>query len=1060
MSASISIDLLKQMQTPPVPQLRTISSTGTRLRLVRLDEITEENPSGYRGALANVYATLDAEEGTQFLYLLEGQAGRVTLYFGVIEAQHTETGYEAMKNLRSALEGQLPGIHLTAEVDEAEIQAITARLAASPHRGLVLGVPTVQEEGADNDEEDFQGIERLVRTLTTGPKPDEPNTAYWQLAIVFQPLTRETRRQQLEAAFDLGSSLAPLVRTSIQASGNTSEQKGHSYSVSTAQGENVSRSDAFGRSEGASETKGHGKSYSTSSSSSSSGTNTNTSETKNVGTNESVTKTTGTSTTHTQSDSASLSRTQGGSLSVNQEITDKRAQHLLDHLEKQLIPRLQKGVTKGLLCTATYLFAENPSTYRRLKNTFCATYQGGEPTLTPLQVLDVPAAGDLSLPLLSKPLAGSLALFHSLHAPNAGPFGSLLTVEELALIAGLPRRELPGLKRRKIVDFAVDLPKVPDDYALQLGEVIDRGRRQPKNPLCLNTADFNKHIFVTGVTGAGKTTTCLNLLLESRLPFLVIEPAKTEYRVLASQIADLSIYRPNGDLQRSLRINPFALVHKGQTIKSHASLLRNIFAAVFPLEASMPYLIEQAILRAYEEKGWNLTDNSFLVADNPFDPAARAWPTMSDMIRQLDILIPEQGMGREFEEKYRGSLVSRLTSLTHGVLGDVLDVPQSLDFVALLDQRVVIELEEVKDSEGKALMMALLLGNISEAIRHRHRNNPDFRHLTLVEEAHRLLSRPEAGDAARSHAVEEFANLLAEVRKYGEGLIIADQIPAKLIPDVIKNTHVKIVHRLFAEDDRNAMGEAMMMDDKQRDFLPNLAAGEAIVFCGGWHAPVHAQIRSDGAQTDRPPLPEAAITAKMVAQLWGERARYYPLLTRLDPLVAGDAPEARFADFIQQSRTALLNLLRINPYAQPGKNSSSSGALQKIADRSLAKVQQWLTTWQPLVRDDPDYAARWQALSGLARPCHPLTAPLLTLMLDSNPRPLTQAKNPPAWVPLLDGFDWPLWVRSLDALLDVLEAATDAKDFKDRLQPHKLQPRELQRDLMKVLEQVGQFQSF
>lgn len=51
--------------------------------------------------------------------------------------------------------------------------------------------------------------------------------------------------------------------------------------------------------------------------------------------------------------------------------------------------------------------------------------------------------------------------------------------------------------------------------------------------------------------------------------------------------------------------------------------------------------------------------------------------------------------------------------------------------------------------------------------------------------------------------VEMFCNLLAAVRKYGEGLIIADQIPNKLIPDVIKNTHTKIVHRLFSAVDRN-----------------------------------------------------------------------------------------------------------------------------------------------------------------------------------------------------------------------------------------------------------------
>jgi hypothetical protein len=240
------------------------------------------------------------------------------------------------------------------------------------------------------------------------------------------------------------------------------------------------------------------------------------------------------------------------------------------------------------------------------------------------------------------------------------------------------------------------------------------------------------------------------------------------------------------------------------------------------MEASMPMMVEAAILASYEEKGWDIDENEYLLGGDPFDPIFRAWPTMSDMVRQLDMLIPTYGLGKEFEEKYRGSLVSRLRSLTDGTLGRILDVPQSIDFHALLERHTVIELEELQGGEEKALLMALLLGAINESMRARHEANPDFRQLTLIEEAHRLLSRPEPGDKAAALAVESFADMLAEVRKYGTGLIIADQIPAKLIPDVIKNTHCKIVHRLFAEDDRRAMGESMMMDEAQRNFLPNL----------------------------------------------------------------------------------------------------------------------------------------------------------------------------------------------------------------------------------------------
>lgn len=1043
--ARIDASLLRSIQSTPQPQLACLEMPQPKLRLMRLDEINDGTASTYRSALANVYATLDADDGTSFLYLLDGGPEGVSLHFGIIESHTDADSHEAFKNLWGTLEGQLPGINLS-KVEN--IEPLVLRLKASRFQGVVLGVPTSQDDGQESAEENFQGIERLVRTLVSRRGNKDPNATRWQLAVICQPLSRLESRKRLDAAYELASEIAALVRTSIQASGNTSEQKGSSYSNSTADGENRSRADSRGKSEGVSDTRTHGTSKSSGSSSSSSGRNSSTAEAKNCGTNEGVTKTTGTSTTRTESDSINLSRTGGSSLGITQELTDKRSQHLLEHLEKILIPRLQKGVTKGLFCTAIRLCADSPSTYRSLKRTLCATYQGGEATASPLEVLDLPedhAGQALRLPLLAQPLEPRAAVFHSLgagRAPNS--LGSLLTADEVALVAGLPRQELPGLRRRKTVEFTVALPHPGETDAIDLGEVIDCGRRQPSNRVRLDQADLNKHSFITGVTGAGKTTTCLNLLVESEFPFLVIEPAKTEYRALHGRLdGEIDYYRPNGDPHRSLRLNPFALLHRKQKLKSHASFLRNAFAAIFPMEASMPYLVEQAILRAYEEKGWDLADDSCLLADDPFNPAVRAWPTMSDMIRQLDVLIPEQGMGKEFEEKYRGSLVSRLTSLTHGVLGDVLDVPQSIDFNALLDRHVVIELEEIKDGEGKALMMALLLGAVSEAIRQRHSDDPAFRHLTLLEEAHRLLSRPEPGDKARAMAVDSFADLLAEVRKYGEGLIIADQIPAKLIPDVIKNTHTKIVHRLFAEDDRRAMGEAMMMDDDQRDFLPNLATGEAIVFCGGWHGPTHAAIRSDHAGTDRPPLADADIEARAIGQLWRERGRYYPSLTALGWLASRHKAPDCFARFVRDTRKALGHLLALNPHSRGHKFESRH-------PQRFTALQGWLNDWQTLAIAEPLSVDAWKQLSGQPLPGQPLTAPLMALLYDASPRPHSQAKPKSAW-PWL-AADWESWQKAIDTLLEHVAAGSDAADLVKHMNEV--------RGLKRVMEDLGQYQSF
>ncbi|MDP3230677.1 MAG: hypothetical protein Q8N13_22255 [Acidovorax sp.] len=1027
-------------QMPALRFATPVAQPSPEVRLIRLDEINEERHQAYRQALANVYATLDHDQPVRLLYLLDGGPTGVNLYFGVVaDAANADLLHDAMQNLRGALEGQLPGINFGAEIEVGQRNTLLDRLCQSARQGLLLGTPTGQEQDQTNEELNFQDMDRLVRALQSGSGGD---TDSWQLAIVSQPLTRQKIHQQLDAAYALSSQLTQYISTNVQLGDNISRQTGTSNGTSESRGSNSgtskttgdnrsvtagnnrsdtkgdNTSDTRGKNQGGSESKNSGRSSNSSSNSSSTsssqdknwgssesrtnGTSTSdttgTSNSKTLGTSTSDSHTKGLSLTHSTNDGTSQSDTTGHSLNVSKEITDKRAQHLADYLDKQLIARLQKGLTKGLFHSAVYLAAENTALYQRLKNTVRATFQGSETTLCPLEVHDLPSGTPgqrqlLRLPVLAEtpPLDG--LLFRSLHAGAHNSLGSLMTADELAIVASLPQHELQGIRRRKAVEFIVDLPD-PQGETLDLGTVIDRGRPYPNNRVRLIRKDLNKHVFVTGVTGAGKTTTCLNLLLESDLPFLVIEPAKTEYRELATILSGIDYYRPNGDDHQSLRINPFALVREGQRIKSHAGFLKNVFAAVFPMEASMPMMVEAAILAAYEDKGWDIDDNEFLTGGDPFDPLARAWPTMSDMIRQLDRLIPTYGLGKEFEEKYRGSLVSRLRSLTDGTLGQVLDVPQSLSFDALLDRRAVIELEELQGGEEKALLMALLLGGINEAIRARHAKEPGFRHLTLIEEAHRLLSRPEPGDKATAMAVEAFADMLAEVRKYGEGLIIADQIPAKLIPDIIKNTHTKIVHRLFAEDDRRAMGEAMMMDDEQRDFLPNLGTGEAIIFCGGWHGAAHAAIRHDRAQTDNHEKPALDLAACGAQQLWRERKRYYPQFCGLGWLsMEGNDPQ-QFARFVRDTRQAQKQLLRlIDPAVKPAH-----------AEAAFARLKKWHTEWQPLAQEQ-------------------LPTAWMDLLLDANPRPHTDQK---VLSPLNSGE---FLVRVTGTLIALLAQSTSVQEW-------------------------------
>lgn len=207
-------------------------------------------------------------------------------------------------------------------------------------------------------------------------------------------------------------------------------------------------------------------------------------------------------------------------------------------------------------------------------------------------------------------------------------------------------------------------------------------------------------------------------------------------------------------------------------------------------------------------------------------------------------VVESKHFSAQMQADYIGSLVSRLSNLTVGSKGSMLNCEHSTDFRFIAHNNIILEMEELKSPEDKALFMGFVLSRLSAVIKEEHRKNHNYKHLTLIEEAHRLLSKVEYGDiGSKKAAVETFTDLLAEVRKYGEGLIIVDQIPNKLAPEVLKNTNTKIIHKILAKDDKEAVGDTMLMDDRQKEYLSALEVGNAIVFSEHTEKPIHIHIK-------------------------------------------------------------------------------------------------------------------------------------------------------------------------------------------------------------------------
>ncbi len=390
-------------------------------------------------------------------------------------------------------------------------------------------------------------------------------------------------------------------------------------------------------------------------------------------------------------------------------------------------------------------------------------------------------------------------------AVPASPFCG--STELLAALATPPRSEIPGLRLALRPDF--DVTQEVTGSAICLGDILDRNR-MPAGPFMLPLESLNRHVFVCGATGAGKSQTVRSLLeaaARHRVPWLVVEPAKAEYRLMACRIAETEVVRIRlGEADAiAAGLNPLepAADASGRRfpLQTHADLVKALFIAAFQSEEPFPQVLSAALTRVYEEAGWDLA------LGEPAGASA-AYPALTDLQRAAEHVVNEIGYSQRVTDDVLGFIRVRLSSLRQGTTGRFLEGGHQIDFGKLMRKNVVLEIEDVGDDRDKAFLMGTVLIRLAEHLRLAHRaqapraGGSTLSHLTVIEEAHRLLRRPEAaragGSGAAGYAVEMFAGLLAEIRAYGEGLIIAEQIPARLLPDVIKNTAVKITHRLPA----------------------------------------------------------------------------------------------------------------------------------------------------------------------------------------------------------------------------------------------------------------------
>jgi len=425
------------------------------------------------------------------------------------------------------------------------------------------------------------------------------------------------------------------------------------------------------------------------------------------------------------------------------------------------------------------------------------------------------------------------------------------------------------ISRPKSILIGYDLESSnPTPHKIDLSNLKDEFQYGKSNNLetRLSLMNFAKHVFISGVPGSGKTTAVFNILVQlfqHGIPFLIIEPAKTEYRILKTlknhpdpYIRDMAekirIFTPGNDGISPFRFNPLAYPD-GITLDEHISQILASFEAAMPMGGPLQALIAEAVEEVYE--GGNNID----------------FPEMTDLLDAARRIMERKNYEGEVKSNLKAAIEVRLGLITRRAMGRIFQTKKTIPSVKeLLEYPAIIEMDYLSQDHA-CLLTLFLLSAMREQIKvDPNRRVKGLHHVTVIEEAHNIVGR--TGNAKASEEVADpkafaasyVSRMLAELRALGEGIVISDQLPSTVASEVVKNTGTKIAHRLVSKEDREDLGYAMLLGETEIEEIARLMPGEAYFYTEGLYKPRRVQCLNTNEYLQLNEIPDKEMLGKLV----------------------------------------------------------------------------------------------------------------------------------------------------------------------------------------------------